>query len=99
MANHFSQYAILLLLLLTTSSALMITVASSEVCNKDDGGGGDNCLSLQQKRCQDKLHMVGGCDKQWCKNACALKHFGQGAYGRCFSYFGGPIFCDCTFNC
>ncbi|QHO06818.1 uncharacterized protein LOC110270583 [Arachis ipaensis] len=102
MANHFSQYTVLLLLI--TSSALMITVTSSEVCNKDGGGSGgvaDNCSSLQQKRCEDKLHMPGGgCDKQWCTNACALKHLGQGATGKCLGFFRRPTaVCICTFNC
>ncbi|QHO38217.1 hypothetical protein HN51_004635 [Arachis hypogaea] len=102
MAKHFSQYAILVLLLLTTSSSLMIMVASSEVCNKDGGGVGNNCSSLQQERCREKLRKGGGgCDEQWCTNACALKHLGQSAEGKCFGYYRNPSagFCSCTFNC
>ncbi|QHO38227.1 uncharacterized protein DS421_4g118570 [Arachis hypogaea] len=100
MANHFSQYTVLLLLITSSTSALMMTVASSEVCNKD-GGIEDNCSSLQQKRCEDKLRMPrGGCDKQWCTNACALKHLGQGATGKCLGFFRRPTaICICTFNC
>ncbi|XLS54877.1 hypothetical protein HN51_004632 [Arachis hypogaea] len=99
MANHFSQYAILVLLLLTTC-ALMITGASNEVCNKNGGADGNNCSSLQPKRCHEKLFMpmVGGCDKLWCHDNCALKHPGHQPYGKCFSHYM-YVFCNCTFNC